>query len=186
MRTAAALLLAGLLLAGCDAGTAPPTPAPATAPTVNATTAESGFPALTGRVVDEAELLSTEQEAELDGRSAALEQRTSDQLVIVTLRGLNGRVLADYARELGNHWGIGQRGRDNGVLLVVVPAERQVRIAVGRGLEPVLTEQITQEIIERDVLPHMRDSQYGAGITAGAEAIISRLVARADAPRQAP
>src|SRR6185436_8797753 len=104
-------LLLALLLAA-------PAPAPA-------------LPALTGRVVDMADLLSPGEEAALTRRLAALERRTSDQLVIVTTRSLGGRSIEEYGLRLGNGWHIGQRGRDNGVLLIVAPREHLTRIEVG-------------------------------------------------------
>ena len=177
------------LLAACDgAGTAGADvpPAPAAPATPLRAPAETGFPALTGRVVDQAGILEPEEESRLTASSADLERRTSDQLVIVTVPTLNGRPIADYARALGNHWGIGQRDRDNGVPLVVAPNERQVRIATGYGLEPILTSKRAAEIIERDLLPAFRDSRWNDGLSAGAESIIRTLIEHADEPRRRP
>lgn len=158
---------AALLLAACEA--APPT-APPEAPVQ--------YPALTGRVVDAANLLSPEQERYLTTHLDALEGEMSDQLVIVTIPSLGGRHIEDYARDLGNHWGVGQRTRDNGVLLVVAPNERKVRIAVGRGLEQVLTDAEAQVIIERDLLPAFRESDYFRGIDTGTRGITAQLASR--------
>ena len=135
-------------------------------------------------MVDDADLLPAELEQELSARSADLEDRTSDQLVIVTVPSLAGRSIEDFSRDLGNHWGIGQRGRDNGVLLVVAPRERRVRIAVGRGLEPILTNARASTIINRDILPMFRDGRFEQGIDAGAAAIIAVLIAQASEPRR--
>src|SRR5690606_32411841 len=88
--------------------------------------AQPSFPALTGRVVDEAGLLTPAQERELEGRLAALESRTTDQLVVVTVRSLQGYEIEEYGYQLGRAWGIGQSAVDNGVLLIVAPNERQV------------------------------------------------------------
>lgn len=141
------------------------------------------FPALTGRVVDTADLLSPAQEAQLTGRLADLERRTTDQLVIVTLPSLGGRSIEDYGLALGNHWGIGQRGKDNGVLLILAMEDRKVRIAVGYGLEAILTNERAAEIIRRDILPHMRKARYAPGIEAGVSVIVSTLIAHAREPR---
>lgn len=186
MRAPALLLLPALLAAGCNPETAAPAPAPAEARAAEpAANALVGFPALNGRVVDEAGLLTAEQEGELTGRLAALEQRTTDQLVVVTVPSLGGRPIADYARALGNHWGIGRADLDNGALLVIAPAEREVRIAVADGLRPVLTDELSADIIDNDILPHLRASEHYLGIAAGVEAMVGALTARQQAPRNA-
>ncbi|RMF04505.1 MAG: TPM domain-containing protein, partial [Alphaproteobacteria bacterium] len=115
--------------------------------------AQPQFPALTGRVVDEAGLLSREEADALARQLEALEERTSDQLVVVTLRSLQGFPIEDYGYKLGRHWGIGQAGKDNGVLLIVAPTERKVRIEVGRGLEGELPDALAKLIIENAILP---------------------------------
>jgi uncharacterized protein len=142
------------------------------------------FPALTGRVVDQADLLNAAQEQQLVRTSQALERRTTDQLVIVTVPSLQGRAIEDYSRALGSHWGIGQREKDNGVLLVVAPNERLVRIAVGYGLEPILTNARASEIIDRDLLPAFRESRWNDGISAATQSIVSVLVAHEREPRR--
>src|SRR5690606_31965183 len=101
----------------------------------------------TGRVVDEARLLSAEQEATLTTRLEALEAETSDQLVVVTVNDLEGYPIEDYGYRLGRAWGIGQAEDDSGVLLIVAPNERKVRIEVGYGLEPILTDALSARII---------------------------------------
>ena len=143
---------------------------------------EVDFPERTGRVVDRAELLGPEAEARLTETLAELERRTTDQLVIVTIPSLGGRSIQDYARELGNHWRVGSGGKSNGVLLVVAPHEQQVRIAVGRGLEPILTNARAAEIIRRDLLPAFRESRWEAGITAGTSSIVRVLTERSTEP----
>jgi uncharacterized protein len=175
-----------LLVTACrDAGTAS-APADGAAPAgaaVRAATRPS-LPELTGRVVDQAALLTAAQEAQLSATAAELEQRTGDQLVIVTLTSLGGRRIEEVGLELGNRWGIGQRGRDNGVLLLVAPDERATRIEVGYGLEAILTNQRAQQIIDRDLQPSFRTGRWHAGIDAGADAIVAMLVAHAAEPRQ--
>lgn len=139
--------------------------------------AAQAFPELTGRVVDQADLLPPQAEAELTERLAALERRTTDQLVIVTVDSLHGRAIAGYTRDLGNHWGIGTAEKDNGVILLVAPHERRVRIAVGYGLEHVLTDEEADEIVERDLLPCFREADWYGGIDAGSRSIAARLSA---------
>jgi uncharacterized protein len=100
-----------------------------------ATAAAPSFPALTGRVVDEAAVLDQAAEARLTAKLADLEAKTTTQLVVVTLRSLQDYDIADYGYQLGRHWGIGQKGKNNGAMLMVAPTERKVRIEVGYGLE---------------------------------------------------
>ena len=101
------------------------------------------FPALSGRVVDEAGLLTPAQTQSLTQALAAAEQNTSNQLVVVTLPDLQGYDIADYGYQLGREWGIGSKENDNGVLLIVAPNDRKVRIEVGYGLEGVLTDALS-------------------------------------------
>jgi len=136
------------------------------------------FPTLTGRVVDEADLLSPETEAALETRLAQLETDISDQLVVVTVRSLQDLEIEDYGYRLGRAWGIGQSETDNGVLLIVAPVERRVRIEVGYGLEPILTDAWSALTIHNDILPRFREGAYEAGILAGVDAIEGQL--RAD------
>ena len=110
------------------------------------------FPALSGRVVDEAGLLSTGDRTALTNSLARLEAKTTDQLVVVTLQSLQGRPIADYGYQLGRYWGIGQKDKNNGVLLIVAASERQVRFEVGYGLEGTLTDALTK-IHHRDFDP---------------------------------
>ncbi len=133
------------------------------------------FPALSGRVVDQARLLSPAREAELTETLAALERDTDDQLVVVTVNSLEGLEIEDYGYQLGRAWGIGQTDDDNGVLLIVAPEERKVRIEVGYGLEPVLTDALSALIIQNEILPSFRTGGYEAGITRGVAAIDSQL-----------
>jgi uncharacterized protein len=151
----------------------------------NAAAPARHFPTFTGRVVDEAGLLTPDQTSALADRAAALERRTGDQLVIVTVRSLEGRTIEDYAREIGSRWGIGAVDKDNGVVLLVATAERQTRIATGRGLTQILTDADARTIVDRDLVPHFRDGDWFGGLEAGVGAITDLLVARADMPRGA-
>jgi uncharacterized protein len=130
---------------------------------------------LAGRVTDAANILSREEESALTAKLQKLETATHHQMVVVTVPALGGRDIADYARELGNSWGIGRKGHDDGVLLVVAPHEHKVRIAVGYGLENRLTQELCDQIIRTEILPRFRRGDLPGGIEAGTEALIDRL-----------
>ncbi len=137
------------------------------------------FPALTGRVVDGGNLLSSEDRSALTSDLADLEAKTTDQLVVVTLPSLQGTTIEDYGYQLGRQWKIGQKDKDSGVLLIVAAAERKVRIEVGYGLEGTLTDAATKLIIENTILPPFRAGDFALGIKNGSAQIAQLL--RADA-----
>ena len=137
--------------------------------------AAPSFPALTGRVVDQANILSPETRAALTDKLAALEAQTSRQLVVVTLPSLQGYDIADYGYQLGRAWGIGQKKLDNGALLIVAPNEHRVRIEVGYGLEPILTDALSSVIEQSAILPKFRTGDYNGGVTAGVDALVAQL-----------
>lgn len=159
--------LALLFVLGLWLGTALPLPA----------LAQGGiqFPALTGRVVDNADILTPAQEAELTQKLATLEQQTTDQLVVVTLPTLNDYEISDYGYQLGRHWGIGQSEKNNGALLIVAPNDRKVRIEVGYGLEGLLTDAFSALTIHNYILPPFREGDYYAGINSGVDQIVYQL-----------
>lgn len=140
------------------------------------------FPTLTGRVVDAANLLDATTVERLDTRLAAHETASSDQVVVVTVPSLGGRDIADYANRLGRAWGIGTAENDNGVLLVVAPNERDVRIEVGYGLEGALTDALAANIVRREILPAFREGDYAGGIDAGTGAILAAIEGEYAAP----
>jgi uncharacterized protein len=135
------------------------------------------FPKLTGRVVDAANIIPDSDEAALTQKLAALEAASSRQLVVATLPSLQGYDIADYGYQLGRTWGIGQKGANNGVLLLVAPNERKVTIQVGYGLEPIVTDALSHQIIAQQILPAFKRNDYPGGINAGADAIIEQLQA---------
>lgn len=137
--------------------------------------AQIQFPELTGRVVDEANLLTPAKEAEVSGLLRAHEDATGNQVVVVTLQSLQDRTIEEYAVELGRHWGIGQDDRDNGVLLLVAPNERQVRIEVGYGLEGLLTDARASVIIQNEIIPAFRSGDRVRGIEQGVREILAAL-----------
>ena len=154
----------------------------ATSETLAQSEPEPTFPALTGRVVDGAGLLSAAEINELDAKLKAIEDSSSDQVVVVTVSSLQGYSIEDYGLKLGTHWGVGSKELNNGVLLIVAPNERKVRIEVGRGLEATLTDALSKTIIDTSILPRFRTGDFAAGIKSGAEGIARALGAGAASP----
>src|SRR5262249_53224341 len=111
----------------------------------------------------------------LMAKLADLEARTSDQLVVATVRSLGGSSVEDYANRLFRDWKLGQQGRNNGVLLLVAPNERKVRIEVGYGLEGTLTDALSKTVIETAVVPRFRAGDFADGVARGTDAIIEIL-----------
>src|SRR5262245_40920505 len=144
-----------------------------------AAAAEPDYPQLTGRIVDDADLLSPADRAELNAELEALEGKSSDQVVVVTLPSLQGFTIEDFGYQLGRHWGIGTQEKDNGALLIVAPNERKVRIEVSRGLEPILTDAMSNVIINGAIVPRFRTGDYASGIKEGVKGI--ELVLTGDA-----
>lgn len=133
------------------------------------------FPKLTGRVVDEANILSPAVEASLTEKLAGLETTSGHQLVVVTLSSLQGQEIEDYGYQLGRHWGIGDEKTDDGALLIVAPDDRKVRIEVGYGLEGVLTDALSSVIIQTAILPKFRAGDMEGGVVAGTDALVRQL-----------
>ncbi|KRB79897.1 methanol dehydrogenase [Sphingomonas sp. Root710] len=133
------------------------------------------FPLLTGRVVDQAKLLSPEQAAALDAKLAALEQQSGHQMVVATVASLQDYPIEDYGYRLGRAWGLGDKKANDGLILLVAPTERKVRIEVGYGLEPIVTDALSSVIIQRQILPRFREGDMAGGIVAGAGALVQLL-----------
>ena len=129
--------------------------------------AEISFPELTGRVVDQAGLLTASQRASLETDLAAFEAKSTDQIVVVTTPSLQGYPIDEFGYQLGRKWGIGQKNKDNGILIIVAPNERKVRIEVGRRLEPLLPDGRAGSIISNTILPMFRRGDFPGGIKAG-------------------
>ncbi|WP_157799440.1 TPM domain-containing protein [Qipengyuania seohaensis] len=130
---------------------------------------------LLGPVSDHADLLAPAAEQAIGQKLVELEQATGHQMVVVTVGSLEGREIADYTTDLGNAWGIGREGIDDGVILLVAPNERKVRIAVGNGLEEALSDDFCSAVIQNAILPDFRLDDYFSGIVAGTDALIERL-----------
>lgn len=137
--------------------------------------AQPVFPKLSGRVVDEAHLLSPAQVAQLNQLSEDVQKASTRQFVVATIPDLQGYDIQDYGYQLGRAWGIGQKDANNGILLIVAPNERKVRIEVGYGLEPILTDALSTQIIQTRILPSFRTGAFEVGITAGVDAIDEQL-----------
>lgn len=137
--------------------------------------ADLKFPALTGRVVDDAHILSPATVQKLDGELATLEAQTGHQVVVATVPDLQGHEIEDYGYQLGRTWAVGRKGQNDGAILLVAPKERKVRIEVGYGLEPVLTDALTSVILQRKVLPQFRQGHMEQGVVDGAEALIAQV-----------
>jgi len=133
------------------------------------------FPSLSGRVVDQVELLEASTAKKLNSQLQAHEAATGNQLVVVILKDLQGLTIEEYGYQLGRAWGVGQKGENNGVLLLVVPSLRKVRIEVGYGLEGLLTDALSANIIQTVILPSFREGDFNQGIADGADAIIQAL-----------
>lgn len=154
-------------------------PAPATA---TAASLESLFPKLTGRVVDTAGLLTPSAVVYLQQMLERLEQATTDQVVVVTVPSLGGYSIEEFGVQLGRHWGIGQKDKNNGVLLLVARDDRKVRIEVGYGLEAKINDMWAGFIINESIVPYFKDDLYSSGIIAGTTSIV-RMLGSANLPR---
>ena len=162
MRTALLVALAALSVLVVSAAAAP------------------NYPELTGRVTDEAGLLSAADKADIESQLASLEQTSTDQLAVVTVKSLEGYSIEDYGIGLARKWGIGQKGKDNGILLIVAPNDRKVRIEVGRRLEPMMTDTMSTLIIENAILPKFRRGDFAGGIKDGVRDIKTVLLGDAE------
>ena len=157
--------LAALLLTGCAAEAEAPATAQAAPPALE----------LSGRVVDAADTITDSKEAELTRTLETLEKDTGVQMVVATTPSLNSRRISDYSLDLANSWGLGSAERNDGLLLLVAPTERRVRIEVGYGLEASVRDEEALFIIQNEILPHFRSGEYETGITAAVDALIREV-----------
>jgi len=139
--------------------------------------AAQNIPQLTGRVVDQAEMLSPEQEQQLTAKLEALESASSRQLVVVTVPNLQGQSVEDFAFRLGEQWKIGDQEADNGAILLVARDDRRIRIEVGDGIEGILPDALAYFIIRDRMTPRFKEQDYAGGIVAGVDGIIEQLQA---------
>lgn len=139
------------------------------------------FPPLSGRVVDAANLLNPAQKQQLEALSVDVQKVAQRQFVVATIPDLQGYPIEDFGYKLGRAWGLGQKDANNGIILIVAPTERKVRIEVGYGLEPIMTDALSQTIIDQQILPKFRAGDMAGGILAGAQAIAEQMKAPPEA-----
>ena len=166
------LVLAALSLVACREGASANQSTPVAL-------AGPDLPALTGRVVDGANLLTPEQEGALTGRLADVEREVGPQFAVVTVPSLGGEAIEAYSLKLARRWGLGSKERDDGLMLLVAPNERKVRIEVGYGLEKRVTDPFAARVIRDQILPRFENGDFPAGIEAGSDALIERLRSKA-------
>src|SRR5471032_3417078 len=135
----------------------------------------ANFPALTGRVVDQAAIIGAPGRADLETKLADLESKSGIQLVVATVKSLEGQEIEPYANELFRAWKLGEKTKNNGVLLLVAPNEKRVRIEVGYGLEGTLTDALSKVIITNAIMPRFKTADFSGGIARGVDDIITVL-----------
>jgi uncharacterized protein len=137
------------------------------------------FPKFTGLVVDDANVLSPQTEADLTAKLQALQKDTKRQFVVATIGDMQGYPLEDYGYKLGRAWGVGLKDVDNGVILFIAPnnpqGQRGPRIEVGRGLEPIMTDALSSVIINQSMMPQLKAGNIDGAVEAGADQIIAQL-----------
>ena len=142
------------------------------------------FPTLTGRVVDAADILDQPTRSAIATMLTTLEEKTTDQFVVATVTSLHGNSIEVYANRLFNRWALGQKEKNNGILLLVAPTERKVRIEVGYGLEGTLTNAIAQAIIDQSLLPRFRTGDMAGAVATGVGDIVTVLTGGGEAWQQ--
>ena len=143
-------------------------------------------PPLTGRVVDAAHLLPEPVAKTLSDDLAAHEARTGNQVAVLTLSSLEGEPLEDFSHRVATTWKLGQKGTDNGVLILVVPGDRKVRIEVGYGLEGALTDVKSSRIIREEMVSRFRAGDFPGGISAGVKAVVGTIEGTYTPPERPP
>jgi uncharacterized protein len=144
------------------------------------------LPFLSGRVVDEAGLLTDAARSILERRLETFETATGSQIVVATVSGLGDEPIEDYSIRLAEAWKIGRGDVDDGVILLIAPAERRLRIEVGYGLEGALTDAESRRILDRVITPWFKKGDFDRGVMAGVEAIMAEISGEAPPPGAAP
>ena len=144
------------------------------------------FPALTGRIVDQANIIPAETRSAIEPKLADLEAKSGIQFVVATVTSLEGQEVEPYANELFRSWKLGEKAKNNGVLLLVAPNERRVRIEVGYGLEGTLTDALTKVIITNAITPRFKAGDFSGGISRGIDDIITVLTTDASEWQKRP
>jgi uncharacterized protein len=149
--------------------------------------AAAEIPFLTGRVVDDAGVLGAEMRERMEAQLKAHEERTTNQVVVLTVPSLEGETVEAFAEKVFRGWALGQKGKDNGVLVVIATGDRRMRIEVGYGLEGTLTDSMAGSIIRNAMAPRFKAGDYPGGTEAGVRAILGALEGNAAAvPVDAP
>ena len=130
------------------------------------------FPKSQGSVTDVAGVLHGSSRTEIESLLRAAEQQTTVEIALVTVPSLEGLTVENYANKLFKQWAIGKKGKDNGVLILVAPTERKMRIEVGYGLEPILPDGLAGEVIRTDFLPRFAKNDYTGGILQGTRHVV--------------
>jgi uncharacterized protein len=146
----------------------------------------ANFPALTGRIVDQANIISSDTRNSIEPKLADLEAKSGIQLVVATVASLEGQEIEPYANELFRSWKLGEKTKNNGVLLLVAPNERRVRIEVGYGLEGTLTDALSKVIITNAITPRFKAGDFSGGISRGVDDIVTVLTTDASEWQQRP
>jgi uncharacterized protein len=133
------------------------------------------FPTLTGRVVDQANLLSPDAKQNIERKLAEIEEKSGIQFVVATVDSLQGEEIEPFANELFRHWALGEKTNNNGVLLLVAPKEKKVRIEVGYGLEGTLTDALSKLVIVNAMAPRFKVGDFAGGIARGVDDVITIL-----------
>ena len=135
----------------------------------------TAVPYLTGRVVDNAEILKPATRERVAALAKAHEDKTTDQIAVLTVTTLGGESIEEYAGRVFAAWKLGQKGKDNGVLVVVAPQDHKMRIEVGYGLEGTLPDVAASRIIRNVMTPAFRNDNFDDGVAQGVEAIVAQL-----------
>jgi uncharacterized protein len=146
----------------------------------------ANFPALTGRIVDQANVISADTRAAIEPKLVDLETKSGIQVVVATVASLDGEEIEPYANELFRTWKLGEKAKNNGVLLLVAPKERRVRIEVGYGLEGTLTDALSKVIITNAIAPRFKTGDFSGGISRGVDDIITVLTTDSSEWQQRP
>jgi uncharacterized protein len=144
------------------------------------------FPALTGRIVDQANVIPAATRNVIEPKLADLEAKSGIQLVVATVASLGGEEIEPYANELFRAWKLGEKTKNNGVLLLVAPNQRKVRIEVGYGLEGTLTDALSKVIIVNAIAPRFKAGDFGDGVSRGVDDIITVLTTDSSEWQQRP
>jgi uncharacterized protein len=148
--------------------------------------AATSFPALTGRIVDQANVISADTRNVIEPKLVDLETKSGIQLVVATVSSLEGQEIEPYANELFRTWKLGEKAKNNGVLLLVAPNEHRVRFEVGYGLEGTLTDALSKVIIANAIAPRLKTGDFSGGVSRGVDDIITVLTTDASEWQQRP